>query len=211
MPEHKAQQGKGRSLTQLIADLHAELFALQQLEDDLEVLGLDRTADEEAVRLAYLELSKRYHPHRFARYRSAEASRLANEIYVCIQTAYGRVTGSHRVPGGGDAPKPRTVRTQDDLTVSRAVELINFHQYAAAEQLLAEVVEANPEHDDALTWFYLARARKHKVAGETAAAAAAYRELLEVQPSHAEALVEAERLEAQGKKSVWTRLLKLGG
>src|SRR5688572_4927761 len=101
MPEHKPQQGKGRSLTQLVAELHAELFALQQ-KDDLAVLGLDRTADEEMVRLAYLELSKRYHPHRFARYRSAEASRLANEIYVCIQAAYGRVTGSHRVPGADD-------------------------------------------------------------------------------------------------------------
>lgn len=210
MPGDKSQQGKERSLSELVAELHAQLFELRS-KDDFEVLGLDRSADDDTVRLAYLELSKRYHPHRFARYRSAEASRLANEIYVSVQAAYGRVTGSHRVPGANEKAKPRTVRTRDDLSVSRAMELIGFHQYDAAAKLLAEVLEASPEHDEARAWWHLADARKHKLAGDMAAAAAAYRELLELRPNHAEAQVEAERLEAQSKKSVWSRLLKLGG
>jgi tetratricopeptide (TPR) repeat protein len=197
------------SLAQIIADLHAELFELQQ-RDDLGVLGLDRTADDESVRLAYLELSKRYHPHRFARYRSAEASRVANEIYVCVQAAYGRLSGSHRVPGATDNAKPRTVRKREDLSISRAVELIDFHQYEAACELLIEVLEGNPGHDDARAWFHLAQARQHKIDGELVEAAAAYRELLAVKPDHIEAKVEIDRLES-AKKSVWSRLLKLGG
>jgi len=210
MPVEKPHSGKGNALTQLIASLHAELFELQS-RDDLGVLGLDRSADEEAVRLAYLELSKRYHPHRFARHRSAEASRLANEIYVCVQTAYGRITGSHRVPGATEKAKPRTVRTRDDLSVSRAAELIDFHQYDAALKLLTQVLEANPDHEDARAWLHLAHARKHKAAGNGPAAAQAYRALLELKPNHAEAQVEAERLDEPAKKSVWSRLLKLGG
>jgi len=193
-----------------VAELTAQLFELQR-SDDFEVLGLDRTADDEALRLTYLELSKRYHPHRFAKYRSAEAARLANEIYVCVQAAYGRLSGSHRVPGASEKAKPRTVRTRDDLSVSRAVELIDFHQYDAAAQLLEQVVAANPDHEDAQVWLHLAQARKYKVAGNNAAATAAYRALLEIKPLHHEAQVEAERLGASGKKSVWTRLLKLGG
>lgn len=211
MPGDKPQQPKDRPLAQVIAALNAELFELQRSDDDLGKLGLDRSADDETVRLAYLELSKRYHPHRFARYRSTEASRLANEIYVCIQAAYGRVTGSHRVPGANEKAKPRTVRTRDDLSVSRAAELIDFHQYDAAAKLLLEVLEANPDHDDARAFWYLAEARKQKIAGDVTAAAAAYRELLELKPNHAEAKVEAERLDTPSKKSVWTRLLKLGG
>lgn len=197
------------SLAQIIADLHAELFELQQ-RDDLGVLGLDRTADDESVRLAYLELSKRYHPHRFARYRSAEASRIANEIYVCVQAAYGRLSGSHRVPGATENAKPRTVRKREDLSVSRAVELIDFHQYEAACELLIEVLEDNPGHDDARAWFHLAQARQHKIDGQLVEAAVAYRELLALKPDHVEAKVEIDRLES-AKRSVWSRLLKLGG
>jgi tetratricopeptide (TPR) repeat protein len=210
MPGDKSQPAKDRPLAQVVAALNAELFELQRSEDDLAKLGLDRSADDETVRLAYLELSKRYHPHRFARYRSAEASRLANEIYVCVQAAYGRVTGSHRVPGASEKAKPRTVRTRDDLSVSRAAELIDFHQYDAAAKLLVEVLAANPDHDDARAYWHLAEARKQKIGGNLAAAAAAYRELLELKPNHAEAKVEAERLDTTSKKSVWTRLLKLG-
>ena len=203
-------KSKGRSSTQIVAELTVQLFELQR-SDDFEVLGIDRTADDEALRLAYLELSKRYHPHRFAKHRSAEVSRLANEIYVCVQAAYGRLSGSHRVPGASEKAKPRTVRTHDDLAVSRAVELIDFHQYDAAAVLLAPIVKANPDHEDAQMWLHLARARRHKLTGDNAAAAASYRALLEIKPQHPEALVEADRLGAQGKKSMWTRLLKLGG
>lgn len=210
MAANEARSGKRASTTELIAGLHAELFALQQ-RDDLGVLGLDRTADEDTVRRAYLELSKRYHPHRFARYRSAEASRLANELYVLVQGAYGRITGSHRVPGATEKSKPRTVRTRDDLSVSRAAELIGFHQYDAAAQLLAEVLDGNPEHDEARAWLHLAHARRHKLAGRSEQAAAAYRALLELRPDHDEARAEAERLVEPEKKSVWSRLLKLGG
>ena len=63
-------KSKGRSSTQIVAELTTQLFELQR-SDDFEVLGIDRTADDETLRLAYLELSKRYHPHRFAKYRSS--------------------------------------------------------------------------------------------------------------------------------------------
>jgi tetratricopeptide (TPR) repeat protein len=210
MPGSAPQPSKKTDIGKLVAGLHAELFELDK-RDDLGVLGLDRSADDDAVRDAYLELSRRYHPHRFARYRSAEASRVAGEIFVRIQSAYGRLTGSHRVPQAEARAVPRTVRSRVDVAVSEAASLLDYHQYDAAISALGKVLERAPEHEDARLWLALATARKHKIEGNTAAAAKAYREVLARKPDHAEARGEAERLEDRGKGSLIKRWLKLGG
>lgn len=203
---------KKTDLVKLVAELHAFLFALEKCSDDLEVLGLDRSADDGAVRGAYLELSRRFHPHRFTRHRSPEASRVANEIFVKIQSAYGRLSGSHRVPQvEGKAPMPRTVRSRVDLAVSKAASLLDYHQYDAAIAALDDVLEQVPEHEDAQLWLALATARKHKGAGNASAAIEAYRSVLELRPDHAEARSESERLDDRGKGSLLKRWLKLGG
>jgi cytochrome c-type biogenesis protein CcmH/NrfG len=204
------QSGKKTDIGRLVAGLHAELFELEK-QDDLGVLGLDRSADDEAVRAAYLELSRRYHPHRFVRYRSAEASRVAGEIFVKIQAAYGRLTGSHRVPQAETRAVPRTVRKRIDLAVSQAASLLDYHQYDAAIAALDDVLAEDPDHEDAKLWLSLALARKAKQAGDVTAALDAYRDVLELRPDHAEARGECERLQERNKGSLLKRWLKLGG
>jgi tetratricopeptide (TPR) repeat protein len=193
----------------VLADLQAQLFALNA-QDDLGVLGLDRTADDEQVRQAYLALAQRFHPHRFARYRSTEISRVASDIFVRIQTAYGRLTGSHKIPLATRSA-PRTVRTRADVVTSEAADLLQYHQYDAAIAQLNAVLESEPSHVDAYTWLHIARARKHKTSGNSASAITAYRKVLERRPDHAEALAELERLAIPKETSLLKRLFKLGG
>jgi len=115
------------------------------------------------------------------------------------------------VPGATEKVKARTVRTRDDIAVSRAVELVGFHQYDAAAQILETVLGSAPEHDEARAWLLLVRARKYKAAGQDESAHDAYRALLELNPEHDEARAESERLTPMHKKSLWSRMLKLGG
>lgn len=192
-----------------MADLEKHLFALSQ-QDDFSVLGLDRTADDQAVHKAYLALAQRYHPHRFARYRSPRASKAASEIFVRIQTAYGRLTASHKIPQAAGAT-PRTVRTRADVATSAATELLQYHQYDAVISQLSDVLADAPDHAEARIWLEIARARKHKAAGDQERALAAYRKVLEHSATHAEASAEVARLGVAPEKSLFARLFKRGG
>jgi len=67
----------------------------QQLEaaDGFGRLGLRNDADTKAVRAAFLEATKTYHPSRFAR-RPEEVRDLANEVFLCIKEAYVRLSSN---------------------------------------------------------------------------------------------------------------------
>jgi curved DNA-binding protein CbpA len=53
-----------------------------------QLLGLPTTATDGEIRTAFGELSKRYHPDRFARYESFEIRELANEVFMLLRDAY---------------------------------------------------------------------------------------------------------------------------
>ena len=75
---------------ELIRALMAEAESLRKLNPFL-VLGLGYEAGDTDVRAAFGELTKRYHPDRFARYESPELRTVAAEIFILIRDAYRRL------------------------------------------------------------------------------------------------------------------------
>ena len=82
------------------AHVAAESDLLQALGDELEslnklnpfqVLGVGYGATDDEVRLAFGELTKRYHPDRYARYQSGQVHHIASEIFILIRDAYRRL------------------------------------------------------------------------------------------------------------------------
>lgn len=105
----------------LASRLKAELGRLKAV-DPFKALGLPQNADGEAVRRAFLNLTKIRHPNRFAR-ESAEIRDVANELFLVIRRAYdvlsseeGRKQWRERLGAGSvdrtptpqPAPQPKT-------------------------------------------------------------------------------------------------------
>jgi tetratricopeptide (TPR) repeat protein len=107
--------------TDLVRALVAEAESLKKLNPFL-VLGIGYEASDNDVRAAFGELTKRYHPDRFARYESTELRNVAAEIFILIRDAYRRVCDESarsqvlaslgRAPGAPRAiPTPAAMRT----------------------------------------------------------------------------------------------------
>ncbi len=75
---------------ELIKALVAEVESLKQLNPFL-VLGVGYESSDGDVRAAFGELTKRYHPDRFARYESSELRQVAAEIFILIRDAYRKL------------------------------------------------------------------------------------------------------------------------
>lgn len=75
---------------ELIAALGSELESLRRL-NPFQVLGVGYEAGDADIRAGFAELTKRYHPDRFARYPSQELRGLAAEIFILIRDAYRRL------------------------------------------------------------------------------------------------------------------------
>jgi hypothetical protein len=74
----------------LIKALVSEAESLKKLNPFL-VLGVGYEATDAEVRAAFGDLTKRYHPDRFARYESAELRQVAAEIFILIRDAYRKL------------------------------------------------------------------------------------------------------------------------
>jgi tetratricopeptide (TPR) repeat protein len=105
----------------LVQALRAEAESLKKLSPFL-VLGVGYDATDSDVRRAFGELTKRYHPDRFARYESSELRRVAAEIFILIRDAYRRV---------GDEPG----RAQVLATLGRSRHAIPIPRAAVAGAL----------------------------------------------------------------------------
>ncbi len=75
---------------ELIRALEAEAESLRKLNPFL-VLGVGYETTDADVRRAFGELTKRYHPDRFTRYRSVKLRQVAAEIFILIRDAYRRL------------------------------------------------------------------------------------------------------------------------
>lgn len=75
---------------ELIRALEAEAESLRKLNPFL-VLGVGYETTDADVRHAFGELTKRYHPDRFARYQSPKLRQIAAEIFILIRDAYRRL------------------------------------------------------------------------------------------------------------------------
>ena len=76
--------------TELMRALEAEAESLRKLNPFL-VLGVGYEAGDTDVRAAFGELTKRYHPDRFARYQSTLLRQIAAEIFILIRDAYRKL------------------------------------------------------------------------------------------------------------------------
>jgi tetratricopeptide (TPR) repeat protein len=74
----------------LLKALTQELASLRRL-NPFQVLGVGYEASDDDVRVAFAELTKRYHPDRFTRYTSSELRSLAAEIFILIRDAYRKL------------------------------------------------------------------------------------------------------------------------
>jgi hypothetical protein len=116
--------------TDLVRALVAEADSLKKLNPFL-VLGIGYEANDNDVRAAFGELTKRYHPDRFARYESTELRNVAAEIFILIRDAYRRINdesarsqvlASLGRPGAPRAiPTPAAMRTATPPGGVRAV------------------------------------------------------------------------------------------
>jgi tetratricopeptide (TPR) repeat protein len=75
---------------ELIRALEAEAESLRKLNPFL-VLGVGYETTDGDVRAAFGELTKRYHPDRFARYQSTKLRQIAAEIFILIRDAYRKL------------------------------------------------------------------------------------------------------------------------
>ncbi|MBP9086586.1 MAG: DnaJ domain-containing protein [Kofleriaceae bacterium] len=83
----------------LLAALTSELESLRRL-NPFQVLGVGYESGDAEVRSAFGDLTKRYHPDRFARYQNEPLRKLAAEIFILIRDAYRRLCD---VPGRATA------------------------------------------------------------------------------------------------------------
>jgi tetratricopeptide (TPR) repeat protein len=118
--------------TELLVALTSELDSLKKL-NAFQVLGLGYEATDADVRAAFGELTKRYHPDRYARFASADLRHLAAEIFILIRDAYRRLgDAAGRVQVlqslGKSAPAPRAVpspsRTPPSVPPPRATQRV---------------------------------------------------------------------------------------
>ncbi|MBK9070205.1 MAG: hypothetical protein IPL79_04270 [Myxococcales bacterium] len=98
MPAAQGMQHEEQALLQLAA-MEAKLK-----QGSRDALGLAAGATPEATRKAFLELTKQYHPNRFARF-SAATQRRANTVFVAIKRAHDDLMKGAR--GASSLPPPR--------------------------------------------------------------------------------------------------------
>jgi curved DNA-binding protein CbpA len=107
--------------TELVRALEAEAEALRKLNPFL-VLGVGYETTDTDVRAAFGELTKKYHPDRFARYQSVRLRQVAAEIFILIRDAYRKLAddkgraivlaglGPKQIPRAQSEPPPPGAR-----------------------------------------------------------------------------------------------------
>jgi hypothetical protein len=160
-PSMEAGSDVAEAATGLVAALQQEHAALRRL-DPFQVLGVGYDTTDDAVRAAFGELTRRYHPDRFARYQSEEARTCAGEIFILIRDAYRRLgtaegrarvqqtlEAGRRQPPRAAAPLPeaRDRRTTTTIPVTVPLPASGTRATPGRPQVTttAAVVSARPE------------------------------------------------------------------
>jgi tetratricopeptide (TPR) repeat protein len=98
--------------SELTTALTSELESLRRL-NPFQVLGVGYESGDDEIRSAFADLTKRYHPDRFARYQSEVLRKLAAEIFILIRDAYRKLgevnSRNHAMAAAGYVPAPRPV------------------------------------------------------------------------------------------------------
>jgi len=107
----------------LVRALESEAESLKKLNPFL-VLGVGYETTDADVRAAFGELTKRYHPDRFARYQSTTLRQIAAEIFILIRDAYRKLADEAsraqvRATLGSKVQVPTRAQTQPRATPPR--------------------------------------------------------------------------------------------
>jgi hypothetical protein len=92
-PPSASSRRRQRLLDQIpsmLARLERELVDIEG-KTPWDLLGIAQNADPETARRAFLALCKRYHPHTYARFDSAEVSRMATQLFIAHKRAYTKL------------------------------------------------------------------------------------------------------------------------
>ncbi|MDH5674680.1 MAG: hypothetical protein OEZ06_21310 [Myxococcales bacterium] len=87
------------------------------------------------------------------------------------------------------------------LRFSEVIRLIDASKFSKAEKLLLGMLEDAPEDRGAQIWLLVCRARRHRARFATEDAAAAYREILALDPDHGEACTELDAIADEARQS----------
>lgn len=90
--QHWAQQRP-----QVRDKLRQELGAIDG-KSPWEILGIGRDCDMATAKRAFLAMSKRYHPHAYARFDCPEISRMATQLFIAHKRAYSRLASTRPPP-----------------------------------------------------------------------------------------------------------------
>lgn len=177
------------------------LTTLGQLRgaSDFDVLGVRPDADASAVRRAFLELTKKYHPDVYGRFRSTPVRDAINETFYLVRRAYQRIKSGKSAPAPRP-PVPQPVSQQpsrplpvrslsDDLFNSVAQEVpeappavglisaaregheaLAERRYTDARQIFASSLDTNPRDRRLRAAYHLAAGLEARQAGNHDAA-----------------------------------------
>ena len=139
---------------------HAELGELRtqmQGQTHYEILGVEGDAQSSAIRQAFLELAKTYHPDKFSA-APGPVRRAAGEVFTLMSSAHDTLTDKQarreydarlgRGPSTGqDSDGVATILRAESL-FKDAEALVKRRDYAAAEERLRDAVEMNPQEGE---------------------------------------------------------------
>jgi hypothetical protein len=113
-PPPATRDDVGEAETDLVRALEAEAESLRKLNPFL-VLGVGYETTDADVRAAFGELTKRYHPDRFARYQSTKLRQTAAEIFILIRDAYRKLADEQSRAQVVATLKPKRAQTPPPL------------------------------------------------------------------------------------------------
>jgi tetratricopeptide (TPR) repeat protein len=204
--------GQAESERQVRAALEAAIRRFAD-SDPFTALGLDRRADEAALKTRYQALVGQYHPHHYARHPAVVVS-LATDAFVQMQRAHRRCQElfDSRKLGGKPKDEARQLAAATDparLAVSEARRLLEHSQFTAAAEVLERALRDDPDNAKLGVWRFTVQARACRAAEDPSGALAAYEEILELAPGNQEALdaVASLRARLDAPKGLLDRLL----
>lgn len=200
---------------ELVAALEQELVALRNM-NPFQVLGVPYDTTDDAVRAAFGDLSKKYHPDRFARYESEAARLAAAEIFMVVREAYRKIAtlaGRQATRPRATAPPPPPASVSSPPASSSLAEadfLLANGAYAEAIRAYDAVLATSPHDRAARVGRELAQGLAALHAGDRDRAAARFEAALEIDPLNERAareLAVVRRAATEARKGMLGKLL----
>jgi len=132
-------------------------------EDAFSILGVAREAEGPAIKRAYFELVRRFHPDKLPPEASEEAKRLAAEVFSQLGAAYRCLMDEEERKAlllklaGAKPVGLEALFAAEDL-FRRAARMVSSRRFAEALPLLQEATQLNPAAAE--FWAYLGYAKR---------------------------------------------------